>query len=264
MNKLAKELNRLVKENLKQYLPHIKKRELIDNGEIYYSKPNSGTAYDWYVNEIISDFTVYYNDEKKFGAIKMRLNLKGDVTISIYDDHGETLIKKLKTHIEIPKEEMFKLAVILKIEVDDKNIWGQSLGKINTDMKIPEEQIKEFENTKEEHKETIEIGRAFSKMAATSKRLLEENWKVGKMYREKPHDENDSGWRFIAGNEDDEYFTNYENIIRISVKDMFMLDQSIWNHIGDPIGTILIRTRKGTLEHADKKKKPFMKKRKDI
>lgn len=35
------------------------------------------------------------------------------------------------------------------------------------------------------------------------------------MYREEPLDENDSGWYFLAGNEDDEYLNNYKNCVLV-------------------------------------------------
>ena len=45
-----------------------------------------------------------------------------------------------------------------------------------------------------------------------SDRITKEGFKVGYMYREKPTDGNpDSGWRFMAGNEDDEYMNNPNN-----------------------------------------------------
>lgn len=46
-----------------------------------------------------------------------------------------------------------------------------------------------------------------------SDRVTVDGMKIGYMYREEP-DENmpDSGWRFMAGDEDDEYISNYENV----------------------------------------------------
>ena len=40
-----------------------------------------------------------------------------------------------------------------------------------------------------------------NKNAFITKRLVEENSKIGFAYREKPDNETDSGWRFFIGNE---------------------------------------------------------------
>ena len=45
-----------------------------------------------------------------------------------------------------------------------------------------------------------------------SDRITKDGCKVGYMYREQPNVQSpDSGWRFLAGNEDDEYMTNSNN-----------------------------------------------------
>lgn len=54
-----------------------------------------------------------------------------------------------------------------------------------------------------------------NQMAYLSKKILEDVWKVEYMYREEPLDENDSGWYFLAGNEDDEYLNNYKNCVLV-------------------------------------------------
>ena len=46
-----------------------------------------------------------------------------------------------------------------------------------------------------------------------SDKITKEGFKVGYMYREQPsNDKPDSGWRFFAGNEDDEYINNPDNV----------------------------------------------------
>ncbi|MDE6470407.1 MAG: DUF2185 domain-containing protein, partial [Eubacterium sp.] len=45
-----------------------------------------------------------------------------------------------------------------------------------------------------------------------SDKITKEGYKVGYMYRENPDDEvPDSGWRFLAGNEDDAYMNDAGN-----------------------------------------------------
>ena len=61
------------------------------------------------------------------------------------------------------------------------------------------------------------------------------------MDREQPVDENDSGWMFMAGDEEEEYLSNYENITLLRIYELYQLDPDIWKCIDKPIGTKLIR-----------------------
>ena len=62
------------------------------------------------------------------------------------------------------------------------------------------------------------------------------------MERQVPCDEKDSGWVFTAGNEDDEYCSDYQNISLLSVGAVWQqLDSDIFKYIDMPVGTRLIR-----------------------
>ncbi len=53
-----------------------------------------------------------------------------------------------------------------------------------------------------------------------SDKITKEGFKVGYMYREEPTVGNpDSGWRFMAGNEDDEYMNNrkFQNLVNFII-----------------------------------------------
>lgn len=67
--------------------------------------------------------------------------------------------------------------------------------------------------------------------AYLSKKALEEGWKVGYMRRDASVNESDSGWSFLAGNEDDEYYNDYKNIALVSVQEVYQLDPDIWIYI---------------------------------
>lgn len=79
---------------------------------------------------------VFYNDEQNLGAAKLLIYANGEVILYLYEDKGNKLIKEIETSIEISEDELFKLAVILKSEADDKSIWEASIDKINTDVEI--------------------------------------------------------------------------------------------------------------------------------
>ena len=82
------------------------------------------------------------------------------------------------------------------------------------------------------------------------------------MYRDEPENENDSGWTFCAGNEDDEYCNDYKNIALVSVHKVYQIDPDIWNYIDNPVGTELIRISSNEFEIDKRDKEIFMEKRK--
>ena len=43
---------------------------LEENGTVYYMNGKNGTEFDWHVNDRLSDFMVFYDDEDKLGAVK--------------------------------------------------------------------------------------------------------------------------------------------------------------------------------------------------
>ena len=101
MNKILKEIKEIINENIKKYLPDVKPSELEENGMVYYMNGNNGTEFDWYVNDKISDFMVFYNDEKNLGIAKLTIYSNGDIYICIYGDKGEKLVKEVETHMEV-------------------------------------------------------------------------------------------------------------------------------------------------------------------
>ena len=58
MNKVLKEIKKVINESISNYLPDVKNSDLEENGNIYYMNGKNGTEFDWYVNEHISDFMV--------------------------------------------------------------------------------------------------------------------------------------------------------------------------------------------------------------
>ncbi|RNB79736.1 DUF2185 domain-containing protein [Brevibacillus fluminis] len=84
-------------------------------------------------------------------------------------------------------------------------------------------------------------------------RITVDGCKVGFMYREKPYQNNttDSGWRFIAGDEDDEYMNNPENHAVYQVNTICNYDSEIIQYLDAPPGTAFIRDKSGkfVLDH---------------
>lgn len=66
---------------------------------------------------------------------------------------------------------------------------------------------------------------------------------VGFMYREEPEFDNDSGWRFLSGQESDDYINDPDNVGIYDVNTIANYDRDIVPLLGLPVGTALERPR---------------------
>ncbi len=261
MNKILNEIKEIIKQNINEYLPEVKPSDLEENGIVYYMNGKNGTEFDWYVNEHLPSFMVFYNDKQNLGAVKLSIYTDGGVEVYIYGDKGNKVIKEVQTSIEVSENELFNLAVILKSEADDKLIWDSSIDKINTDVEVSNKEITKFQDT-EQYMEPIKNRmKLLNQTAYLSKKIIEESWKVGYMYRAKPINENDSGWSFMAGNESREYTDDYKNIALVSVHEVYQLDPDVWNYIDNPVGSEFIRISSNEFEEDHNDKEIFIEKR---
>ncbi|HEY9103642.1 DUF2185 domain-containing protein [Chitinimonas sp.] len=64
-----------------------------------------------------------------------------------------------------------------------------------------------------------------------------EGYPVSYMYRDEPEDEADSGWRFFAGNESDQYIDNPKNFSLLDVNVVANYDQTIIPLLDSPVGS---------------------------
>ncbi len=60
-----------------------------------------------------------------------------------------------------------------------------------------------------------------------SDRITVDGAKVGFMYREEKEDEDDSGWRFLAGDETDDYLEDQQHFMMFDVNYIANLDMAI-------------------------------------
>lgn len=248
MNAILNEIRRLIHESRTMYLPHVKAEVLEENGAVYYMNGKNGTEFDWYVNGKVSDFFVFYNDESNLGAVKLTLYCDGGVLIYIYDEQGRNLIKEIKTYVEVSKEDIFTFAVLLRNVMDDNKIWDANIDSIDTDVKLTADHIDEFKNNKQYYEAMINRKKLLGMMSYVSKKIIDEGWKVGYMTREEALNENDSGWSFMVGNEDDEYIADYRNIKLLSIAEVCQLDSDVLKYIDNPVGTALIRVASDEFE----------------
>ena len=76
-------------------------------------------------------------------------------------------------------------------------------------------------------------------------RITVDGEKVGYMYREEPDPDSDfpdSGWRFFAGDEDEEYTDNPDNINVFSLNTVCNYDSSVIPYLNAPYGSAFIRS----------------------
>ena len=74
---------------------------------------------------------------------------------------------------------------------------------------------------------------------------------VGYMYREEGDSDQDSGWRFFAGDESDEYANDPENLGLFDVNTIANYDPAIIPLLSAPTGSAYARNREGKLVPAN-------------
>ena len=261
MHKVLLEIKEMINKSISEYLPDVQSGDLEENGNIYYMNGKNGTEFDWYVNEHISDFMVFYNDEKNLGAVKLTLYIDGKVLVYIYGDKGNTLAKKIETSISITEQEMLTLATILKKGADDKRILDKGIDKIDSDINVSADDIAALQNNEKSYARIIERKKLFNLRAIVSAKILREGYKVGYMLRFEPHDGDDSGWQLLAGNEEDNYLNDVKNISLAPLGYVCELDPDILKYVDYPVGTKLIRISSHEFEADKRNKKIFVEKR---
>lgn len=102
--------------------------------------------------------------------------------------------------------------------------------------------MKEYKIKKEDIKQLVEIEGS----CIASDRITVDGRKVVYMYRENPSNDTDSGWRFFAGNEDEEYTNNANNFEIYDLNTICNYDQSIIPYLNNAIGSKLVKKEDGT------------------
>lgn len=152
-----------------------------------------------------------------------------------------------------------KLAVCLRCNVDDKKILDTAIDEIVSDSLSDEDVVAGFLNNRQYYEPSIRRKEIMGKLCVVSKKVTREGGKVGFMLREEPQDDEDSGWQFLAGDEDDEYINNVENVELCKVYSIARIDPDVINHIDSPVGTRLVRKSSGKFEE-DRNQTVFMEK----
>lgn len=262
VNRILCEIKKIVDKDMALYLPHVKSSELEDGGAVFYMNGQNGTEFDWYVNDRLPYFMVFYSDKDNLGAVKLALYNTGEVQVYLYGEKGKKLIKTEKEYLDIDKTDMLKLATALTHEADDKKIWDKNIDNIYMDIEITDDELQDFSSREKYHAVMKNKLNICNLSAVISKRIIEEGWKVGYMERNKPYDKDDSGWFFGSGDEDDEYLSDTKNLMLLSVGMVWQrLDSDIFKYIDMPTGTKLIRISSNEFEIDKNDKEIYMQKR---
>lgn len=259
MNAILEKIQKIVNEAAKNNLPDVTSRDLEEGGKVFYMNGKNGTEYDWFVNDHLPPFMVFYNGEKNLGAVKATVYVDGGILIYLYDEKGEHLAKEVQTHLDVDESELLKLAVCLRCNGDDKKIWDAAIEKIESDILPDESLIAEFLDNRKYCEPSIRRKEIMGKLCVASKKVTREGWKVGFMLREEPGDNEDSGWQFFAGDEDDEYINDVEHVELAKVYSIAGIDPTVINHIDSAVGTRLIRISSTEFEE-DRNQPAFMEK----
>lgn len=260
MNKILFKIKQIMNDYVEKCITDISFDDLEDKGAIFYMNGKNGTEFDWYVNEKISDFMMFYNDENNMGAVKTTLYDNGSLLTYVYGERGKTVVQEIESGIDITEDEVLSLAIVLKNEADDKLIWDENIEKIETDLEPDNAKREEFLSNAHDYDDMKARKALLGQFAYVSKKIMEEGWKIGYMCRDEAVREGDSGWSFMAGNEDYEYMEDYHNIQLMSIHSVMQYDNAVWKHITAPVGTRLIRVSSDEFEVDNNDKEIYMEK----
>lgn len=255
MNKILIQISNIVKESLKKYLPEISTQDLEENGKIYYMNDKNGTIFDYYINNHLSPFMCFYNDKENMGAIKIILYIDGKIDIYFFQNHMNEPYKGISTTVNASHDEILELAIIMNKIADNCNKWGISIEDMDSDIPINKNEMNEFISKEQD----FEILTELLKTCIVTKKLLDENWKVGFMQKMKPTSEMDSGWFLSVGNETQDYVDDQKNLCAITLNELCKKDSTIISYlINKKVGDALIRISNDEFEIDDNTKEIFI------
>lgn len=85
----------------------------------------------------------------------------------------------------------------------------------------------------------------YLKRSCVTNQILFEGKKIGYFYREQPDEEEDSGWRFMVGDESDEYMSYIENSSYVSLAKVLSKDSSVLDYLDYPIDSCFAKDASG-------------------
>ena len=110
---------------------------------------------------------------------------------------------------------------------------------------------------KRELKQLVEWNGGNGEGCFVSNKILKEGWKVGYMYHETPDEGRpDSGWRFLKGDESNEFMDDPTNTSIVAINTLCNYDPEVIPFLNAPYGSAFIRVSEHEFEE-DKRDKPI-------
>ena len=189
------------------------------------------------------EYTASFEDEDgiKCMIFKLKKSFFGKWLLGIVSESG-TFSEMKEYNSSTETEDAKALLHILK------EYWKKMAEKEQGFIEIPIENLIEWDEPNGEG-------------CIVSDKITKEGYKVGYMLREEPTEGNpDSGWRFMAGNEDDEYMDNPDNHHVFALNTICNYDSDIIPYLHAKIGSAFIRVDESHFEKYHEFKPMFIQK----
>jgi len=142
---------------------------------------------------------------------------------------------------EAPRAERMWV-VVESIEAD-----GRFIGRLDNqpswikDLKLADQVTFDASNIiNTEHDDDDNLVERYIKRCFVTNRILKDGARVAYLYREAPENERDSGWRFTANDESDEYMDDSKNVALVSVGAVLSRDDSFVHLLDSPEGSSFV------------------------
>lgn len=247
MNKIFTQVEKYMLETLKANLPDVSTRDLEKDGAIFYMNGQNGTAFDWYVNDRLSNFFIFYNDKENLGAVKGMLYKNGVLNVYTYGSKGHDKPVETECRVDADEKDLFNLAVLLTKKADGK-FWDDDIRKLDCDGEPDAKEVDFFLSLEEVHEPMRQRKMLYGKSVIVSKKVREGNFKIGYGTRSEPTRESDSGWFFCVGDEDDDYINNVKNLELWLVNSVLNYEPALNEFITAPYGTAVLRVEPDKFE----------------
>ena len=241
MNEILVQIDKHMHKALKDILPEVSPSDLEDGGAVFYMNGKNGTVFDWYVNEHLPCFFIFYGDRENLGAVKAMLYTDGNMSVYVYGDNGHAAPVELNYDIDTDYDSLFDLAVLLTENADVKLIWDTDIRKIDSDGRPDGGAVAEFTEMRDAFGPMIERKNMLGKTAIISKKVREGGWKIGYGIRFEPTGEGDSGWCFSVGDESEDYINDPENLELWAINSVLMYDPALSEFITAPFDSAIVR-----------------------
>ena len=187
------------------------------------------------------EYTASFEDGIKCMIFKFKKSFFGKWLLGIVSESG-TFSEMKEYNSATETEDAKSLLHILK------EYWKKIAEKEQGFIEIPIENLIEWDEPNGEG-------------CIVSDKITKEGYKVGYMLREEPTEGNpDSGWRFMAGNEDDEYMDNPDNHHVFALNTICNYDSDIIPYLHAKIGSAFIRVDESHFEKYHEFKPMFIQK----